>query len=126
MKRTTLVFAILSLFFLPIFSQVNSLMKMNSFVEGVSVYTDRNPFYTAKAFDFCSLMNDSLNHSKIFIPRIPDIHLFLGQLPVGKMNANLLNRNIDNMPVLKSVGVYAPMKIYAPDPRERYTLLITD
>ena len=126
MKRTTLIFAILSLFFLPIYSQVNISLKLNNSVEGVSVYTNRNPFYPAKAFDFSSLMNDSLNHSKIFIPRIPDIHLFLGQLPVGRMNANLLNRNIDNMPVLKPVGVYAPMRIYAPDPRERYTLLITD
>jgi len=126
MKRTTLIFAILSLFFLPIYSQVNISLKLNNSVEGVSVYTNRNPFYPAKAFDFSSLMNDSLNHSKIFIPRIPDIHLFLGQLPVGRMNANLLNRNIDNMPVLKPVGVYAPMKTYAPDPRERYTLLITD
>ena len=126
MKRTTLIFAILSLFFLPIYSQVNISLKLNNSVEGVSVYTNRNPFYPAKAFDFSSLMNDSLNHSKIFIPRLPDIHLCLGQLPVGRMNANLLNRSIDNMPVLKPVGVYAPMKIYEPDPRERYTLLITD
>ncbi|MDD4971963.1 MAG: hypothetical protein PHT07_21260 [Paludibacter sp.] len=126
MIRTTLLAAILSLLFLPVFSQGNSPLKLNNTVEGVSVYTNRNPFYAPKAFDFSSLMNDSLNHNKIFIPRIPDIHLCLGQLPAGKMNTYQLTRNIDNMPVLKPVEVYAPMKIYEPDPRERYTLLITD
>lgn len=126
MKRSIPFSAILSLFFLPVFSQPFSRMKLNNRNEGISVYQSRNPFYQANVFDFSSILNDSLYNKKIFIPKIPDKQLFFGRIPFSEPNACHCHQKMDNMPILKPVGVYAPMKIYEPDPRDRYTLLITD
>jgi len=126
MKRTTLVFAILSMFFLPIYSQVNSLIRLNSAVEGVTVYETQNPFYTPKAFDFSSLLNDSLYNKKIFIPKIPDKQLFFARIPFREPNACHCNHNFINIPIIRPVGVFSPMINYNSDQRDRYTLLITN
>lgn len=126
MKRNILFTALLSLFFLPVFSQPDSQLKLNNRNEGISVYQDRNPFYQAKAFDFSSFLKDSLYNKKIFIPKIPDKQLLFGRVPFREPNATQFNYNIDNMPILKPAGIYAPMKVYKPDPRVRYTLLIKE
>ena len=124
MKRSILFTAILSLFFLPVFSQQDTQLKLNNKNEGISVYQNRNPFYQETVFDFSTLLNDSVYHKKLFIPKIPDKQLFFGRIPFTEPNATKFNYNIDNMPILKPVGIYAPMKIYRADPRYKYPLLI--
>lgn len=130
MKRSILITALLSLFFLPVLSQKDTQLKLNNKSEGIFVYDSRKPFYQTKAFDFSALVNDSLYNRKIFIPKIPDKQLFFGRIPFSEPTACHCNQNhnhnIDNIPILKPSGIYAPMEIYRADSRYKYTLLIKD
>jgi hypothetical protein len=132
MKRSILITVFLGLFFLPVLSQKDTQLKLNNKSEGISVYDSRKPFYQASVFDFSALLNDSLYNRKVFIPKIPDKQLYFNRIPFSEPTAchchcnQNHNHNIDNIPILKPVGKYAPMEIYRADPRDKYTLLIKD
>jgi hypothetical protein len=60
---------------------------------------------------------------KLFIPKIPDTHIFIGQVPTGK---HLFSLNIYNMPCIKLIGILAPMPVMRPEQWIQYSLLIKD
>ena len=123
MKKIILFTAFFTLICLPAFSQLTPKLNLNNQNSGISVFENLNPFYSAKSFDFTSFLNDSVYTKKLFIPRIPDTHLFLGQIPVRKYN--YLHSNF-NMPCIKPEGNFSPMPIMRPDQWIQYSLLIKD
>ena len=107
MRKIILFTAFLSLSYLPVFSQQNSQLKLSHPNSGISLYGYRNPSTLIKPFDFTTVLKDSVYHKKIYIPKIPDTHLLLGQFPVAKPDSiSRSNINIDRMPCLKPTGVF--------------------
>lgn len=82
MKKVLLFAALLTLFYVPDFSQRKSQVELIKPI----IFENRNPFNLIKSFDFTSFLNDSLYkyNKKIFIPKIPDKHLFFDQHQVWK------------------------------------------
>ena len=123
MKKIILFTAFLSLISLPVFSQENPFLNPNNKGYCISSFENKIPFYTDKSFDFTSFLNDSVYKKKLFIPKIPDTHLFYGRVPTEIKRFNHITYN---MPCLKPVGNFSPMPIMRPDPWVRYSLLIKD
>jgi hypothetical protein len=123
MKKIILFTALLSLICLPVFSQVIPCLNLNDKGYSISAFENRIPFYSIKSFDFTSFMNDSVYTKKLFIPRIPDSHLFFGRVPVRKQ---LFSRFSYNMPCMKPEGNFSPMPIMRPYQWVQYSLLIKD
>ena len=123
MKKIILFTAFFTLICLTAFSQLTPKLKLNNQNSGISVFENRNPFYSAKSFDFTSILNDSVFNKKMFIPRIPDTHLFLGQITARKYN--YLHSKF-NMPCIKPQGNFSPMPIMRPYPWVQYSLLIKE
>lgn len=123
MKKIILFTAFLSLLCLPVFSQANPCLNLNDKGYSISSFENKIPFYSAKSFDFTSFMNDSVFTKKLFIPRIPDKHIFFGQIPARKFNYHHFEYN---MPCMKPEGNFSPMPIMRPYQWVQYTLLIKD
>jgi hypothetical protein len=123
MKKIILFTAFLSLICLSVFSQANPCMNLNDKGYNISSFENKNPFYSPKSFNFTSFMNDSVYTKKLFIPRIPDTHLFFGQVPARKY---YYRHSVYNMPCIKPEGNFSPMPIMRPDPWIQYSLLIKD
>ena len=125
MIKKTFFTAILCLFFFPVFSQMPT-PRLNNKIEGISMYENRDPFFKYKTFDYTSFFKDYVYHNKIFIPKIPSVKLFFGQILVEKPIPNNSFKNIDNMPIMVPDENNSPMKIKEFDSRIKYTLLIKD
>ena len=126
MKKIILFIALTSQFFLPVYSQLNTQPVLNNKTEGTSIYQNRDPFYHATDFDFTSFLKDSVFIKKIFIPKIPDNHLFFGRYHVVTPNYNYIQLSKNKMLWLKSVGVSSSLKNELSEPLDKYPLLMAD
>jgi hypothetical protein len=121
MKKIILITAFFSWISVPVFSQVTFNMNQNNDGYTISDYENRIPFYSAKSINFTSFLSDSVYTKKLFIPRIPDTHIFICQGPTGK---HLFSQNYYNMPCIKPIGISAPMPVLRPDQWIQLSLLI--
>lgn len=126
MKKIILFIAFSIQFFFPVYSQLNTQPEFSNKIEGISVYQNHDPFYQATVFDFSAFLKDSVFSKKIFIPKIPDIQLFLGRYSVVSPNYYYIQKSFNNMPCLKPVGIFLSDKKEHSEPLDKYPLLISD
>lgn len=121
MKKIIFFIAFFSCICVPVFSQLNLFLNQNNDGYSISEYQNRIPFYSAKSIDFTTFLSDSVYTKRLFIPRIPDIHIFIGQVPAGK---HVFSLNSYNMPSLKPIEIFSPMPVMRPDQWIQLSLLI--
>jgi len=120
MKGVVLLIAFVSLFFTPVYSQINENDKTDSTLRDQSNLRFRLPSRSFDPIDFKPLLNGPKVHKDLRIPEYSEWRFDIGQDIMGRITQRQFN---DNMPCLRPRG-YFPMVIVQPDRTIKYSLLI--
>lgn len=120
MKKIVLIIVLISVYFLPAFSQSNGSLSIDTTFRKFSFKDDAKKFSLRNSDDFRGLLYGSLNDKSLLAFKFPDkVPDFIQNL-TSRANESLPK---DNMPNMKPRGYY-PMRIFRPDSAIRYSILI--
>lgn len=120
MRKILLLTVLIIGYYLPTFSQSNSLLQIDTTSVKFGFFNNTKTLGHFDPIDFKQLLNNPEHHKYLLNPKFTDKDVHFGQLSNGKIKAP---QSFDNMPCLYPQGSF-PMPIYKPDSTVRYTLLI--
>ena len=120
MKKFILITALIGLFLIPAFSQINGHVKRDQLVSDLSDFRYPQHFVWSDSTGFKPPLNHGrLHHNRLF-PEYNEKKFFDRQIPFQGI---VPERSTDGMMCFRPRG-YFPMPVVKPDPSVRYSLLI--
>lgn len=120
MRKLLLLSVLIVGYYLPTFSQSNSLLQIDTSTVKFAFLNRARTHLHLDTLNFNQLLKKPEHQKYLLDPKLSDKDIRFGQLSNGKINAA---PSMDNMPCLVPQGSF-PMPIYKPDTTVRYTLLI--
>ena len=120
MKRFILITAIIGLFLIPAFSQINRGFKWDPALRKFSDFRNQESFKLRDSIYFRSPGNDFSNRNYLRFPKYNERNFYNRQIPLESL---VPDRSSDRMPCLIPRG-YFPMPVVKPNPWIKYSLLI--
>ena len=120
MRKVLLLTGLIVGYYLPTFSQSNSLLQSDTTSVKFAFLNRTKTHLHIDTLDINQLLKNPEHHKYLLIPKLADKDIRFGQLSNGKIKPP---QSMDNMPCLYPQGFF-PMPIYKPDSTIRYILLI--